>query len=1851
MIVLIGGMHRSGTSLLARMLNQLGMYLGPEEKMMPAAKDNPEGFWENLDFVKLNNQLLEHFAGAWDLVPELPEKWFDLAELQPLFEQAQNIIQQFSGHDFWGWKDPRNSITWPFWQKLLPEARFILMVRHPLEVARSLHKRNFFSLANGLHLWKKYNAHWVTAGATGQFLVVHYEALLSRPVAEIERIARWLEMTFSEEMLKTVSSVVKNDLRHQRSTQIVFNQKDRFSEVWSMYRQLCQMAEFVPQVSEGTSVVTEKTSEHSSAVGNPLTEYCPNPIFVIGCHRSGTSVLAHSLAQHSHTWVGEESNFIAPLARQAPELYRLGTQRGERHWLSAQKVDFNEFMFYLGLGINALYTQRAGGKRWIEQTPEYTLDALSLAGMFPGAHFVNIIRDGRDVVQSMINSGFNTPWAKDFKTACQTWVRFVTAGLILEKEKPAQTLRVYYEWLKKEPERQFKTLAGRLNLPFEPALTDMFARGRVINSSFSGKNKLNWQQSWSEEQKKLFWQIAGRLLLALGYEKDATWIRASKPEHALPPDNVPAEEILAQLNVSAGVPVTKQSDLRPRQEKAQQAKVSIVIPLFNKLELTHQCLKAILQNTRYANYEIIFVDNGSTDETPGYLRKLKLPNVKLVLNEQNLGFVKGCNKGAELADGEFILFLNNDTRVQPGWLEALVKTMQERPDCGVVGSKLIYPDGKLQEAGGIIFSDGLGWNYGRGMNPNDPRFNFVREVDYVSGAALMIRKSLWRKIGGFDERFSPAYYEDTDLCFSVRQHGFKVLYQPRSVVVHFEGQTAGTNLNAGFKKFQQINHQKFKQKWQKQLQAQYKNDPQNVPFASQRNVRARIFISDPFLPMWDRASGSLRLFNYIKILKEQGNHITFLARLGSTDQKYRETLQQMGVEVYENDENALKFAGYTVNADWPPIPYDIIFEERKFDLAILSFWYHAEYYLDIIRKKSPATKIIIDTVDIHFVREMREAQLKKDKRLEREAKQRKEREINVYRQADRLWVVTEADRQHIKQYVANTPIDIVPNIHEPVQAKKTFAQTSDLLFVGNFSHRPNVDAVLYFVNEIFPEVKKELQNVRFFVVGNNPPPEIQRLNNQDIIVTGFVPDLKPYLIKARISVSPLRYGAGMKGKVGEALSYGLPVVTTSIGAEGMNLIHEKHVLIADQPHDFARQIVRLYNDETLWQKLAKAGKNYVLEQWGPQAVKQKLQKIVDELNANFNIQPKVSIVMLTFNALEYTKKCVQSILQNTRLPYEIIFVDNGSTDGTVEYLKKLQKEHRHIKTIFNSRNKGFAAGNNQGARRAKGKYLLFLNNDVLVAEGWLEHLVQALEKDPQIGMVGPVTNYISGLQRLAQIPYHDEQGFFPFAQKVLQLNKEKITPRRRIAGFCLLMPRTLFKKVKGFDETFGTGNFEDDDLCLRVRKKGFALMVHEGVFIHHYGSQTFKENKIAYEESINKKSKIFFKKHPDVDYEELLELKNPLSKVHGNLKKELSHALNEGNFKRVKEWAQTILNDNPLDDEAWFYLALAHKQTQNFTEALKAVERILRHDFQNAGALNLKGEILLALQEVEGARLLFQWALDVKPDFQDARRNLAHCLIENNEYEEGIKLLTQILQEQPDDIPTLLYLAGLHFEAEKFEEAADFVDRVLKIEPENQLAQQMWQLLPQDVLLKRGRQQEIEKAIRALQRGEASLARSSFENLKDEEPENVEVQYGYALSLQMLDDLKGAATQLQKVLNLQPDFTLALNDLARIEFVKGHFEQARNYFEKSLSIDPEQLNIKNQLSETLFALGEYEQGVQILVDILNENPDDLETLKHLAAIYHEAGNKEMSRALWMKVLTLNPNDEQARTEMNKMVSP
>lgn len=673
----------------------------------------------------------------------------------------------------------------------------------------------------------------------------------------------------------------------------------------------------------------------------------------------------------------------------------------------------------------------------------------------------------------------------------------------------------------------------------------------------------------------------------------------------------------------------------PIDSGVRERPVSIVIPVFNKVEHTQLCTVKLIENTPSKLFGVVFVDNASTDGTGAFLGQVKGP-VRVITNAENLGFVGACNQGAAASRSKYIVFLNNDTAPQAGWLEALIAPLERDPSVGAAGAKLVYPDGRLQEAGGLVFQDGSGWNFGRGdPDPFAARYNAEAEVDYCSGAALAVRRDVFERLGGFDVRYSPAYYEDTDLCFGVRSLGLRVLYCPRSIVVHFEGITAGTSTASGIKRFQPINRAKFVQKWQKALELQ--DLPPAVtgrpPVSADRRARGlcggsaaarpgltrvaeaapgapRVLVVDPTFPWYDRASGSLRLFQIIKALRKVGCGVTYIARDGRGQERYQEELEAMGVVTHATDPERLLQIGAKVVA--PPLDLASLLKTQQFDLAWLSFYHVAEQYIPELRNLSPHTLIAADTVDVHFLRLERTARLAGDEAAFETAQTTRRRELRIYGQADVVIAVTKADGDVLQEAGMTKPVRVVPNMHDPVGPTPGLVGREGLVFVGNFNHPPNIDAVHWLCDEIMPILGRKHPKTHLTIVGFNPPPDVKARASGDITVTGWVPATAPYLDAARVSVAPLRVGAGMKGKVGEALSRGLPVVATQMAAEGMGLEHDRDLLIADEPGAFAEAIARLLHDDSDWLRLAEAGRRYIEQHYSVGAVERMLGVLLEE---------------------------------------------------------------------------------------------------------------------------------------------------------------------------------------------------------------------------------------------------------------------------------------------------------------------------------------------------------------------------------------------------------------------------------------------------------------------------------------------------------------------------------------------------------------------------------------------------------------------------------------------------------------
>ena len=625
---------------------------------------------------------------------------------------------------------------------------------------------------------------------------------------------------------------------------------------------------------------------------------------------------------------------------------------------------------------------------------------------------------------------------------------------------------------------------------------------------------------------------------------------------------------------------------------------SVIIPAYNHCAVTMRCLRSIADTWfDTLRIEIIVVDDCSTDETPAVLASI--PGITVVRNATNQGFIRSCNRGASVSTGRYLCFLNNDTEVRNAWLDYLVSTADADPAVGAVGAKLVYPDGRLQESGNIIWRDGSGWNYGRQDDPADPLFSFVREVDYCSGACLLVRTELFNQIGGFSKDLIPAYYEDVDLCFALRDLGYKVMVDPRSVVVHYEGVSSGTDLTSGVKKYQEINKAKFESRWRRALAAHFENDAASVYKAARRlgGHDKTILIIDSYVPLHDREAGSLRLFEIIKMLRRANYRVVFQPDNWTGIEPYTSELQALGVEVIYHVEGKRT-------------PDDRIREMLpSVDLAWVSRPEVYEKWLPALRQY-PRIRVLYDTVDLHHLRLRRQAELEGTTDVESWSAV-EALELKCAEASDGTVTVTQEEKATLEA-AGIRRLYVIPTIHNPkVSGPRAYEGTNGLLFIGGYAHSPNVDAVEWLCREIMPLVWRTLPDARVTLLGNNPPQSVLALRSARVDVPGYIADVGPYFLSHRVFVAPLRYGAGMKGKIGHSMSYGLPTVTTRLGAEGFGLRDAHDYLEAETTAEFALAIVRLYSDPALWARLS-VNALLAMKPFSSEVVTATLLRIIDD---------------------------------------------------------------------------------------------------------------------------------------------------------------------------------------------------------------------------------------------------------------------------------------------------------------------------------------------------------------------------------------------------------------------------------------------------------------------------------------------------------------------------------------------------------------------------------------------------------------------------------------------------------------
>ena len=467
----------------------------------------------------------------------------------------------------------------------------------------------------------------------------------------------------------------------------------------------------------------------------------------------------------------------------------------------------------------------------------------------------------------------------------------------------------------------------------------------------------------------------------------------------------------------------------------------------------------------------------------------------------------------------------------------------------------------------------------------------------------MVPKALFDTLGGFDEHYLPAYCEDADLALKIRDRGYRVIYQPLSIVVHHEGVTSGTDTTQGTKAYQVVNTQKMFERWKTRLQT-YQPNGVDVDKAKDRRASRRVLVIDHCTPTPNHDAGSLVTFNLMLLLREMGLQVTFIPEDNFLYMpEYTPALQRQGIEML--------YAPFVTR-----VKQHLKEQGKRYDLVLLIRPIVAANHLSTVRSLCPNAKVLYLPADLHFLRMSREASLQSDKAKQKAADEMKQHELAVFTAVDASMVHSTVELDLIRTLLPPVNIRLLPLMIDIKGTETPFSKRKDIVFVGGYQHAPNVDAVHYFLTDIMPLLRQKIPGIRLHVVGSNPPADIQALASQDVIIHGFVENLMALLDTMRISIAPLRYGAGTKGKIASAMAAGLPVVATPLATEGMLLREEKHILVATSADEWVEAIAKLYANEALWSELSQNALAFADATWGKDSVWAALANILTSLGLN-----------------------------------------------------------------------------------------------------------------------------------------------------------------------------------------------------------------------------------------------------------------------------------------------------------------------------------------------------------------------------------------------------------------------------------------------------------------------------------------------------------------------------------------------------------------------------------------------------------------------------------------------------------
>ncbi len=623
-----------------------------------------------------------------------------------------------------------------------------------------------------------------------------------------------------------------------------------------------------------------------------------------------------------------------------------------------------------------------------------------------------------------------------------------------------------------------------------------------------------------------------------------------------------------------------------------QPKLSIIMVTYNQPALTWSCLESLLREWRQGDFELIIVDNCSGAETQNLLARIR--GAKIIRNQENIHFLRAANQAVEHACGEYLLFLNNDTLLTSGCIDNAMALFSNE-DIGVVGAKLIRPDGRIQEAGSKIFTDGSTESCGRGAALTDPRYLGIRDVDYVSGAFLMTKRELFTSIGGFDARFEPAYYEDVDFCAQVRAHGKRVVCTADSILIHVEKGSSESIERA--ESLTLRNRQIFRAKYADH--SVYPRTQGGIP----------LLVLDDFIPTAERGQGLPRAACLLRELCGLGYHPTFVPLNEDPNLNFKDFA---GIP-----KEVKSILGYPR----PKLKDFLAKHGQSFTRVLVSRPANMD---ELIKYKSllpPDARIIYDAEAIFASRSILKKQVETGVRFSAE-------EINdivsietrLAREADIVIAVSESEAVKLRRAGVSN-VQILAHGIQVDQNTPDFHSREGFLMVGPTLEEdsPNSDGVIWFIDHIFPTINALMREslAHFTLAGQSKVPLIRAKNSPYVDIAGLIPNLTETYNKRRVFVAPIRYSAGIPLKVIEASAHGLPSVITPLLAEQLGWRDGVECMIGEDAEDFAVKCKVLHSKPETWERIRRRAIERVAVEYSIEAFRSSVRSILDQLESYF----------------------------------------------------------------------------------------------------------------------------------------------------------------------------------------------------------------------------------------------------------------------------------------------------------------------------------------------------------------------------------------------------------------------------------------------------------------------------------------------------------------------------------------------------------------------------------------------------------------------------------------------------------